>query len=285
MPKIYRAKAYANQYIKLSANKMAMVAEYLRSKADDGQNDMLDEKEDKACQAKDVVVDNAGPSCDSDMPADDGNEFNKPSKADLDTPTDKVGSHTVVPPYNKEASPETDPSEDVPNYSPPSKDESAPQQVKSEACGDDDMTKGEKGITEIPEEEDIHKSEASWLVASAYISSEERAKVPEDDFAGPKGSRSFPLRNGKDVKSAVHLVGHSPNPSETKKRIIEIAHRKGLESHLPEAWKSPDRQKASVYQEILDYLSKASPEEKDSLKTKLDPDWKEQAVDGPADAS
>lgn len=67
----------------------------------------------------------------------------------------------------------------------------------------------------------------------AYIPEHERAKIPDEDFAGE--NRSFPIRNEMDVMHAAHLIGHAPDPSKVKKRIIEIAKRKGLS--LPDAWK------------------------------------------------
>jgi hypothetical protein len=66
------------------------------------------------------------------------------------------------------------------------------------------------------------------------ITAEERAKVPEEDFAGPH--RSFPIRNQQDVHDAAALIGKAEDPEAVKREAIRIAKRKGLT--IPQAWKS-----------------------------------------------
>jgi hypothetical protein len=81
------------------------------------------------------------------------------------------------------------------------------------------------------------KSVASTIesmdISLAYIPEHERENIPEEDFAG--GHRSFPIRNQNDLDNAVHLIGHAPDPSKVKKKIMEIARRKGLQ--IPDGWK------------------------------------------------
>lgn len=67
-----------------------------------------------------------------------------------------------------------------------------------------------------------------------YIPEHVRASLPEDDFAGP--NRSFPIRNEYDVEAAAYLVGHAQDPSAVKKKIIDIAKRKGI--GLPGSWRN-----------------------------------------------
>ena len=230
----------------------------------------------------------------------------------LDKSNEQLAGNVVKPPYNKSASPETKPGYKN-NYTPPSRTETTPPnndnrttldpklqyKVKSdkdvnfgmdEENGPNDKPKAKGGsISEVKEKEDIvtktskgededyESSEAVWK-SIAYISQEERDKVANEDFAGPH--RSFPIRNGKDVKNAAHLVGHADDPSAVKRRIIEIAHRKGLEGHLPESWKSPDRQKSAAYEQALALFSKLSIGERNKLKA--DMEFQENAVNKPS---
>lgn len=98
-----------------------------------------------------------------------------------------------------------------------------------------DITEKEVKKTDADDDEDMDSSEAIWN-AIAYISQKERDAVHNDDFAGPH--RSFPIRNSMDVEHAAKLVGHGANPSAIKRKIIQIARRKGLS--LPDSWKLPD---------------------------------------------
>ncbi|EPZ47642.1 XkdF-like putative serine protease domain-containing protein [Alicyclobacillus acidoterrestris] len=69
--------------------------------------------------------------------------------------------------------------------------------------------------------------------AKRYYSQKERNSMSEEDFAGPH--RSFPIKDQEDVDNAARLIGHAKDPDAVKRRIIEIARRKGLK--IPEAWK------------------------------------------------
>lgn len=192
----------------------------------------------------------------------DGDEPDPVAKGDLDTPTEKVGSHTVVPPYNKDASPETNPAEGEPTDKYPvyTKDDTGPKTVAD-------------AITDTKEHEDIlTKTESCEIEAfftNAYISQEERDKVSEEDFAGPH--RSFPIRDAHDVKSASKLVGHGANPTSIKRKIIQIAKRKGLEHALPDSWKGADQQSvASIYDQAIAMFSKLTSDEKNKLKSLME---------------
>lgn len=61
----------------------------------------------------------------------------------------------------------------------------------------------------------------------------ERHALPEEDFGDPK-KRLYPIKSQEDVNSAKHLIGKAGNPDQVKKRIIEIAKRKGL--NIPAEW-------------------------------------------------
>lgn len=70
------------------------------------------------------------------------------------------------------------------------------------------------------------------------ISQKERDALPDSDFAGPH--ESFPIRNQHDVDSAAKLIGHADDPDAVKRKIIEIAKRKGLS--IPESWQDEDKE-------------------------------------------
>lgn len=70
------------------------------------------------------------------------------------------------------------------------------------------------------------------------ISQKERDALPDSDFAGPH--ESFPIRNQHDVDSAAKLIGHADDPEAVKRKIIEIAKRKGLS--LPDSWQDEDKE-------------------------------------------
>lgn len=53
-------------------------------------------------------------------------------------------------------------------------------------------------------------------------------KETPEDFAGPKGTKSFPIKTAKDVQDAQRLAGHADNPSAVRKKIRSIAKKKGL---------------------------------------------------------
>ena len=71
--------------------------------------------------------------------------------------------------------------------------------------------------------------------AVAYVSAEERKKIPLSNFADPK-NRKFPINNQQHLDAAVKLVGREPAAKQAaiKKRIVEIAHR--LKLDLPASW-------------------------------------------------
>lgn len=71
------------------------------------------------------------------------------------------------------------------------------------------------------------------LALAEYIKKKERDKVPDEDFGDPK-ERKFPIRNQQDVHDAASLVGKAGNPNAVRKKIIEIAKRKGFS--IPKAW-------------------------------------------------
>jgi hypothetical protein len=75
--------------------------------------------------------------------------------------------------------------------------------------------------------------EKDWAVA--YVSKEERDKIPLANFADPK-NRKFPINNQDHLDAAVKLVGReSPSAQAAiKARIKSIAKRLGLK--LPASW-------------------------------------------------
>ena len=73
-----------------------------------------------------------------------------------------------------------------------------------------------------------------------HYSKADRAKIPQEDFAGP--DRTFPIVTPEDVHDAADLHGHAADPEAVKKKVIEIARRKGKEfvDKLPEEWTAGD---------------------------------------------
>jgi hypothetical protein len=79
-------------------------------------------------------------------------------------------------------------------------------------------------------------SDADIDAYKRYYSAKERREMPESDFAGPH--RSFPIRTQEDVDNAARLIGHAKDPEAVKRRIIEIARRKGFK--IPEKWQKEE---------------------------------------------
>lgn len=64
------------------------------------------------------------------------------------------------------------------------------------------------------------------------MTTEERERIPEADFAGPH--RSFPIRNQEDVNDAARLIGHADDTDAVKKKILKLCKDKGLDP--PKTW-------------------------------------------------
>lgn len=215
------------------------------SKAEDGSWDYDQDKGDlldnnpKAASPKEV--DNAGDL--SGNPKDTGDGMGN-AKADpqdnnnaqLEKDRKLAGMNVVIPPYNDDAAPEQNPADkpaDGVYQTPPTKDESRPQSLANETVPSGEAEATDDLDMEAVADDDDQSSYAAKFVF-AYISQEERNQVPENDFAGPH--QSFPIRNQDDVHHAATLIGHSADPIATKKKIIQIAKRKGLS--LPKSWQS-----------------------------------------------
>lgn len=90
--------------------------------------------------------------------------------------------------------------------------------------------------------EDVYTSLAYYVEgAIPNITYKERKKLPSTDFVDIK-RRSFPINNPDSVRRAVNSWGRYKGDmsfEEFKKRLIEIAKRKGPEyvAQLPEEWK------------------------------------------------
>ena len=80
---------------------------------------------------------------------------------------------------------------------------------------------------------DTAEQSIDWT--AAYVSQKEREKMPESDFAWPE-EKKYPIQNQAHLDAAVKLLGRAPADKQEaiKRRIIEIAHRKGLK--LPDSW-------------------------------------------------
>lgn len=109
------------------------------------------------------------------------------------------------------------------------------------------------GDLEVALGEDFDGVLSADEICNKYISAAERRAIPEEDFAGP--NHTFPIRNQKDVRDAASLLHHAADPSAVKKKIIEIAHRKGL--RLPATWehKKPAKKAAKNRSGIAEWLT------------------------------
>jgi hypothetical protein len=100
-------------------------------------------------------------------------------------------------------------------------------------------------LTASAEEEDVF----------AYIPMVERQKLAKSGKAMPSGS--FPIRNGEDLKNAIHAFGRakSSERADIKRHIIKRARALGKSDLIPESWGS--------------YSSKAVTASADELKARL----------------
>lgn len=140
----------------------------------------------------------------------------KSGQSDNDAPTDlavtaDLDSHResedklIVPEYDREASPETDPDIKVPNYEPPTREDSDQQEDDFQGYGDS----------------------LEEYISIAFISTEERNKIPLEDFCDPS-NHAFPLRTKEDIPNILRLLHHSNSPSLVKRNMIKIARRKNI---------------------------------------------------------
>lgn len=90
--------------------------------------------------------------------------------------------------------------------------------------GDADLTKA--ALTD--------EEKAEFEEPGRYTESD-RKKIPKEDFADPEHDK-YPIVTGADVNDAWRLAGRSQDvsPDTIRRRIVEIARRKGFEQHLPE---------------------------------------------------
>jgi hypothetical protein len=208
------------------------------SMADDGQND----------SDRNIELYPEGPGK-KDTESLPGGEYSNDGLRDINHDNDKTESYgvpdsmvysnlddqtndrtkVIVPPYNKEASPESDPNEKVPDFDPPSRD---------------DMNPTEANIYHDDEEKEAVEAKAflDYIAVcfntKAFISTETRKNLDPDVFCGPNST--FPLRNQSDLPHIAQLLHHAQNPSEVKRRAIRRAHQLSLK--LPHTWQhDPDQ--------------------------------------------
>jgi hypothetical protein len=68
-----------------------------------------------------------------------------------------------------------------------------------------------------------------------FFSADQRSELASSGAAMPDGS--FPIKNEKDLKNAIRLVGRAKNPDEAKAHIIKRAKALNLTDDLPDDWK------------------------------------------------
>lgn len=146
---------------------------------------------------------------------------------------DKTNDRTkvIIPPYNKSASPESDPSQEVPDYTPP---------TREEMNGDNDQNHNEGSVGNLYHDDEEEATEASikdyiaiCFGTKAFISTEVRNHLDSKDFGDPS-RKAYPVRDQKDLINAFRLLHFSDKPSEVKRNLIRIAHMKNLKlpSHM-----------------------------------------------------
>lgn len=76
------------------------------------------------------------------------------------------------------------------------------------------------------------------------VKSEARDKAAKSGHAMPDGS--FPIEDGADLDNAIQSVGRAKDPEAARRHIIKQAKRLGLESKIPDSWKSDGTVTASA---------------------------------------
>lgn len=79
-----------------------------------------------------------------------------------------------------------------------------------------------------------------------------RRSAAASGAAMPDGS--FPVHNEEDLGNAVRLVGHGKNPAKAKDHIKNRARALGLESALPDEWKTSKKAKKAAKAELAKIL-------------------------------
>ncbi len=164
-------------------------------------------------------------------------EMSYSTEGALDTPVENVGMNIIVPPFNPDAAPELSPEKEVPDYEPPTRQEMTPEIASDFTEGPvdakDEKKKKDKANMYNDSEMDS-ESLGSWddptlleYISVAFISTDVRNHLDPSDFADPS-RKAFPVRDQNDLINAFRLLHHSDNPSEIKRNLIRIAHRKGL---------------------------------------------------------
>ena len=99
----------------------------------------------------------------------------------------------------------------------------------------------EKKSLELAQE--IEADEQDMLMFGDYNQAD-RDKMAKSGEAMSDGS--FPIKDSKDLNSAVHLWGHSKNPDAAKAHIKKRAKALGMESKLPDNWSSGEKDKVAA---------------------------------------
>jgi len=198
-------------------------------------NDVTDKlQEDKA-----GIVETGGGGNSTDFTMADMADNND---ASLDKDRKQEGLITI-PPYNHDASPESDPDKKVPDTEPPTREDMT---AKSAELADLLLySLDNSAAKEYDKEEEEDKAcmanlysgnqEDAEDYARAYISKEERDKMPKEDFADPE-HEGFPIKDKKHYELALRLVGRKPESEQSRIRenIKKIGERKGFTSDKSE---------------------------------------------------
>jgi hypothetical protein len=184
------------------------------------------------------------------------------NNASLDKPRELVGMNIVISPYDKSASPETDPKDEDKDgkvgYDQPTLDETRPKQVTAEGLSEDvneanpssmsykaiapkaDRTSDDgpdpDGRPAGDDGQDVDESTYGAIAASyadyrsqAYVSQKQRDEMPSEDFGDPE-NEGFPVKDLKHWHAAWRLVGRKPpeDQARIKKNLARIGKRKGF---------------------------------------------------------
>lgn len=85
---------------------------------------------------------------------------------------------------------------------------------------------------------EIEEKEENMYFEKAEFDTELRKKLAKKGEALPDGS--FPIRNKKDIKNALHDVGRASDPERARRWIKKRAKDLGAEDLIPDEWKKGD---------------------------------------------
>lgn len=182
-----------------------------------------DEEDAEGSSVNNPTPVNPGFASDDDESAEGGGVSEQLTYSALDNTDRQEFSNVVIPSYNEDASPESNPKDEDKTLVTPTVDEM--KGTQAESFKDDE----EEG----PVEAALAEREFLDYISVAFISTDTRNHLPHDDFGDPM-RKAYPVRDQSDLVNAFRLLHFSDKPSEVKKNLIRIARQKNLKlpSHM-----------------------------------------------------